>query len=146
MAVQGAKPQFTVIRPKRPIVKVNRMAVVALLGRFGTATTGSVATYPPSRSTYRRTGELGRRWTRRGPQMEGADLVVRVSNNARGRRSRRYPQGFGYARAVQGFRTREPKQHRLFRRYGWPSVEVEAKKHWRTYRPQIVATLRGRMI
>jgi len=59
---------------------------------------------PPSGSTYRRTGTLGRRWT-----VEGGNMRWVVGNNTR------------YARDVEG-----DLQTKVHKRTGWPTAEQVA--------------------
>lgn len=120
------------IRAKRPITKVNRRKVVARLRDVGVDVVNRMSDYPPARTSYRRTGRLGEGWTMEGPKAEGIDLVVISGNKV------------GHAGLVEGFRRRRPRQLKLFRGYGWPSVEDIGKEVWKKRKGAINAALQGR--
>jgi len=124
-------PQFILkpIVPKGPLTKANKGAVVAAMRNWAANSVSDLSRYPPTRSTYRRTGRLGRSWTFSGPAAKGKDLVVEVGNNVE------------YAPFVEGLETQDPRQLALFKAYGWPSAEAVAKKHWKTAVPAIQAAL-----
>ena len=74
--------------------------------------------YPPQQpTTYRRTGDLGRGWHMRVTTHRD-DLAVEVGN------------GVFYAKFVQGFKTRDPRQTAVMRKKSWPSAEDVAKVEW----------------
>jgi hypothetical protein len=120
------------IRPKRPIVSVNDRNVTARLRDVGTDVVNRMSDYPPARTSYRRTGTLGRTWTREGPKPEGKNLVVIVGNKTK------------YAGPVEGFKSRKPRQRKLFRGYGWPNVEDVGKEVWRKRKGAVIEALQGR--
>lgn len=120
------------IRATRPIVKVNRSKVVARLRDVGVDVVGRMSDYPPARTSYRRTGRLGEGWTMEGPKAEGIDLVV-ISGNK-----------IAHAGLVEGFRRRRPRQLKLFRGYGWPSVEDVGKDVWKRRKGAIIGALQGK--
>ena len=101
---------------------------------LGLAVVQRIAKYPPQRpgTRYRRTGTLGRGWTKQGPAMEGSDLVVKVGNNVE------------YTPSVQGFTSEEPRQAGLFAAYGWESVETAGKEELDRHRPSIEKALEGK--
>lgn len=107
--------------------------VGALLLAFGHDAQGKLSNYPASRSSYRRTGNLGRRWTVRGPQVGAKGIKVTIGNNAE------------YAVWVQGpTEGAGPKQVDWARRYSWLSVTTVKKKVWPRYKALIIKTLAGR--
>lgn len=120
------------IRAKRPIVKVNRRKVVARLRDVGVDVVDRMSDYPPARTSYRRTGRLGEGWLLDGPKQEGIGLVVKAGNKV------------GHAGFVEGFRRRRPRQRKLFRGYGWPSVEDIGKDVWKKRKGAIIAALQGK--
>jgi hypothetical protein len=120
------------IRAKRPIVKVNRRKVVARLRDVGVNVMERMSDYPTARTSYRRSGDLGKNWTMEGPKQEGVGLVVIAGNKTI------------YAGFVEGFRRRRPRQRKLFRSYGWPSVEDIGKDVWKKRKGAIIAALQGR--
>ncbi len=128
--------RFEPIVPKKKVIRpaVSLAAVGGALIAFALGVTSRLSDYPAQRprSRYRRTGELGRRWTRKGPSVTAAALVVEVGSNLK------------YAPFVEGFRTRRPKQTRGARQAGWPSVEDVAKKEWKRARPRVLAALRAK--
>ena len=82
MPPQG-KPVFTAIVPKNKVINVDAQRIASLLKDVQRATHNRVAKYPrpPAESTYRRTGEYGRRWTSPAPHMQGDDLVAEIGSN-----------------------------------------------------------------
>jgi hypothetical protein len=120
------------IRATRPIVGVKRDRVLREMLKAGVGFTSELSKYPPARTSYRRTGDLGRDWTTIWPRLEGADLVTGTGNNV------------VYAGPVQGFRRRRPRQRKLFRGYGWPSAEDIGKDVWKKRKGAIIAALQGR--
>ena len=120
------------IRAKRSIVKVNRRKVVARLRDVGVDVVNRMSDYPPAMTPYRRTGRLGEGWTLDGPRAEGIGLVVIAGNKV------------GHAGFVEGFRRRRPRQRKLFRNYGWPSVEDIGKDVWKKRKGAIIAALQGK--
>src|SRR3990167_10112467 len=75
--------RFEAIVPKKPITKVRRDRIVSELQNIQSGVISRISKYPPQRtgSPYRRTGEYGRRWTKRGPHVVGRDLVAEVGTN-----------------------------------------------------------------
>ena len=114
--------------PARVISKVG--ATLLLFGHDGQ---GKLSNYPPSRSSYRRTGNLGRKWTVSGPKVGANSIKVTIGNNA------------DYAIWVQG-PTEGPgrKQVSWAERYGWLSVTAVRKKVWPRYRLLIIKILSGK--
>lgn len=130
----AARPTFTPIRLTRPLVRVDRAAVIRQMGGFGSALANRMARYPTQRPNvrYRRTGNLGRRWAKRGPQISGTSMTVTVINNS------------GYAQFPQGFISVDPKQLGYMASYGWQSIETQALALWNgQYRPNIVRIIQG---
>jgi len=124
------------ILPKRrvgPSAAVVLAKLTGALNQFGLGVIDRQSKYPPQspRTRYRRTGEYGRRWTKRGPRRSGRDLVVEAGTN------------LSYAPYVGGFRARRPRQTRGAARAGWTSVQDSAATEWKGVRPQIVRALRG---
>jgi len=94
---------------------------------FAAEAQNELSSYPPSRSSYRRTGRLGRSWTTDGPKMEGGDLLARVGNNVE------------YAPTVQG---KADQQRQLFRTYGWKGVTEVAGSKWPRHQDALRRILR----
>ena len=132
---------FQLIRPRgASITKPSRAKLVGSLSGFGTEMQRVFQTYPtkPARSTYTRTGSLGRHWTKSGPRFEAAALVVKVGSNLK------TAKGYNYAQIVLGFKTHAPRQGKVWKRIGWPNIEIESKRRWkRKYLPIIIRTLQG---
>ena len=126
------KPQFIPIIPKKPIITVAKSQVVNRLKALGQDTWKRVATYPPPRTTYRRTGTLGKGWHTQGPMSAGNDLVVIIANPTK------------YAGPVQGLKTKAPKQRDLFANYGWESVQAAGEEEWKKHKPAIERALQGK--
>lgn len=128
--------QFKAILPKRDPFKAlrpeNIQAAITELRNFGTDAMNQLQSYPapPSGSRYRRTGELGRRWSMTGPARRGDDIVLRIINDIL------------YSVWVQGPKTGVgKKQRRLFQRIGWLSTTTVKTQIWPRYRQRIVARL-----
>lgn len=119
------------IEPKEdPFAKIAGTALgaaVVALRAMGHEAQRRLATYPQATSAYRRTGNLGRRWTVKGPSQRGFDVVVTVGNNAK------------YARPVQGV-----KQRKRFKDIGWRNVEEVAKEVIVEFEPIITEALKGK--
>ena len=120
------------IRAKRPVVGVNRNRVLREMLQTGVGFTSEVSSYPPARTSYRRTGRLGQGWTTIWPHAEGDRLITGTGNK------------IAYAGPVQGFKRRRPRQGRVFRGYNWPNVEDIGKGVWKRHRPRVLAALQGR--
>ena len=120
------------IRTTRPIVSVNGQQVKSRLRDVGVEASDRLSAYPPARTSYRRTGTLGRNWTMEGPRVSGGGLEVIVGNNV------------DYAPFVQGFTRRRPRQRPVFKRYNWPNVEDVGKQAWKARGPKLLAALQGR--
>ena len=120
------------IIPKRPIVSVNVGQVKGRLRDVAVEAISLLAAYPPARTSYRRTGTLGRRWALEGPKVVAQGLEAIAGSNLE------------YAPFVQGFRRRRPRQRPLFKRYGWPNVEDVGKQAWKARGPRLLAALQGR--
>lgn len=133
--------QFKPILPKRDPFRAfrpeNIQAAITELRNFGTDAMNQLQSYPPppSKSRYRRTGELGRRWSMSGPARRGDDIVLRVVNDT--------PYGIW----VEGPRTGPGKKQRaLFQRIGWLSTTTVKTRVWPSYRQRIAAKLGIRRI
>jgi hypothetical protein len=131
-----AKPpfRFVPVVPKRRVgPNVSRGKVLGLLNHWATAVISTQTQYPspPAGSKYRRTGEYGRRWTRR-TGFVGQFFGVQVGSN------------LDYAARVGGFKTRKPRQTKLMRRIGWTSVEVVGRLEWIRVKPKLLRALAGR--
>ena len=135
---------FEPIIPKKPITNVTRAKVEHALSSFGLATVARIADYPVQKPWvaphvgprggkrgYRRTGTLGRAWTKQGPRMEGSALVCQVGNKTE------------YAPFVQGFTNREPRQVRWAKPYGWQSIGEVGEDEWRKHRQNVLRALEG---
>ena len=120
------------IRAKRPIVSVNLQQVKSRLRDVGVEAVSQLSAYPPARTSYRRTGRLGRTWTLEGPIEQGGGLTVTAGNAT------------VYAGFVEGFKRRRPRQMKVFRRYNWPNVEDVGKQAWKARGPRLLAALQGR--
>ena len=112
---------------------VNPQAVLARLarrlGELGNDLLADAQGYeaPPSES-YRRTGTLGKSWSKRGPRLIGSYLVVEVASSG---------QIAPYNRYVRGFKLREPRQATRMAERGWQSIDTILNRHW----PQAKADL-----
>jgi hypothetical protein len=120
------------IVPKGPVHTFNVKLLEARMTKLGFDMVHAAATYPPAQTSYRRTGTLGRGWSRRGPYYRGGDLAVEAGNAVR------------YAGPVMGFLKGEITQRELFRRYGWESIEVIANREVRDARPSLIAIIQGK--
>ncbi len=120
------------IIPKKPVTSFNKATVVGALLKVGLNTVRTASTYPPSQTEYRRTGELGRRWTLRGPSTLGAILFVEVGNNLE------------YASRVMGLKVGEASQLDKFRQLGWRSIEDIGREEVDKARPFIIKALQGK--
>lgn len=132
MANSGFKLEAILLA--KPIAQIDAQKVNRALRDFGAGALSDFKDYPPSRSTYRRTGTLGRRWTMSGPRKSGDDIVVQVGNTTE------------YTGRVQGFKSGanvspEYKQTRVAQRAGWPSLEDVLDRHWAAARKDILAAL-----
>ena len=126
-------PRIEIVRPKGPITGFSRAKVVGRMRQLGLATVRSAAVYPSQQTSYRRTGELGRRWTMRGPSLQGKDLVVETGSNLK------------YAARVMGLKSGgEQSQLDLFRRLGWRSIEDIGNEGVDKAKPSIVKALQGK--
>ena len=120
------------ITTKRPIVGMNIGQVKGRLRDVGVEAMSLLASYPPARTSYRRTGTLGRTWTLEGPKVVAKGLEVIAGNQT------------VYVGFVQGFRRRRPRQRPVFKRYNWPNVEDVGKQAWKARGPRLLAALQGR--
>jgi len=127
-----ARPFFEPIIPKRPITRFAAGNVVREMNGTGLDFVSRLATYPSQQTAYRRTGHLGRTWTKDGPKRVGTDLVVEAGNKTK------------YAGDVMGFKSKEPRQRERFARLGWRSVEDVGEEVWREHRSAIERALQGR--
>jgi len=127
-----ARPYFEPIIPKRPMTRFSAQKVVREMDDTGLDMVARLATYPPAQTAYRRTGHLGRPWTKDGPKRRGADLIVEAGNVTK------------YAGDVQGLKTGTPRQKERFARLGWASVEDVGEEVWRAHRSAIERALQGR--
>ena len=125
-------PHFIPIIPKKPIITVAKAKVVQRMKNMGLAVDNRISKYPPARTTYRRTGTLGKGWHTQGPMSAGNDLVVIVANPTK------------YTGPVQGLKTKTPKQRDLFANYGWESVQTAGEEEWKKHKPAIERALQGK--
>lgn len=125
MRLEAITPKGKGFDPKRPKID-------AALLRIGRATQGKAATYPTARTAYRRTGELGRRWTVRGPLTDKGARAVIVGTN------------LNYASFVKGLKTKDPKQLRLFKQYGWSSIVDDAETAFQQHKGGLIVALAGK--
>ena len=123
----GLKPITPKKEPFAAIAGTALGASIAALSAMGHEAQRRLSTYPPSPGTYRRTGNLGRRWTVKGPNQRGNDVVVKVGNNAK------------YARPVQGI-----KQKKRFKDIGWRNVQDVAKEVIVEFKPIVIGALTGK--
>ena len=126
--------RFEPIRPKKPITKVRRDRIVSELQNIQSGVINRMSKYPSQRpgSTYRRTGEYGRRWTRRGPRILGKDLVAEVGSNLE------------YAPYVGGSKSRRPGQARSSARAGWESIDEVGQEEFDKRKRAIIDAIEGR--
>ena len=120
---------FKPITPRKPIVTASLQQVHSLLRDYAAKVVNTMQDYPTARTSYVRTGRLGRSWTFEGPKMRGADLIVQAGTNVT------------YAPFVQGYKSHDPRQRALFSQYGWASVEDVLLREWGSYRPLIQRAL-----
>ena len=109
--------------PQRAAKAVVQVANVLRLYAFDAQS--EISKYPPSQSSYARTGILGQKWTAR-VRRRGADLVGRVGNRA------------SYAGRVQG-----SKQEELFKDYQWPNIVDTNKVVWARWRLLLIKAIKG---
>lgn len=126
-----ARPFFEPIIPKRPITRFDAQKVIREMSDTGLALVERMEHYPPAQTSYRRTGHLGRTWTKDGPRSVGRDLVVEAGNKTK------------YAGDVMGFKSKTPRQRERFARLGWQSVEDVGEEVWKEHRPSIERALQG---
>lgn len=124
--------KFKPIVPKTPPPTPNIRAVVRELSNFGFEGQKNMSRYPSSQTAYRRTGRLGRGWTKVGPSQVSGALAVVIGTNVK------------YAPFVQGLKGKDPKQKKLFEKLGWLSVTTEGTRLWKKYRPRIQQALLGK--
>ena len=118
------------IVPKRPVSTASRAKVSARMRRLGLDIVKGAANYPTQRATsYRRTGDLGKGWSMKGPSMQGSDLVVEVGNKEE------------YTGYVMGFKSGKFKQLAKFRDLGWRSIEDIAEEEIERAMPSLQAVL-----
>ena len=130
-------PTFKPIVPTQPIVRANALKVVQQLNNYGAEAINVLGKYPPVRSGWRRTGNLGKFWAweaslSKRAKVEGSDLVMRVGTN------------LPYAGRVEGLISKQPKQQSTWKNIGWPSVETVSKQKWNDYRLRIIDALHGK--
>ena len=128
-----AKPglRFVPIVPKGRVgPNVSRGKVLGILNSWATNVIDKQTRYPapPAGSTYRRTGEYGRRWTRRAGFL-GKFFGVQVGSNLE------------YAPYVGGFKKRKPRQSKVTARIGWTSIEEVGNSEWKKTRPKLLVAL-----
>ncbi len=118
------------IVPKRPVSTASQAKVSARLRKLGQDMVHAAADYPTQQSTdYVRTGSLGKKWTMKGPSMQGSDLVVEVGNV------------MDYTGYVMGFKSGDFKQLDKFRDLGWRSIEEIAEEEIERAMPSLQAVL-----
>lgn len=130
----SGKPVFTAIVPKNKVATVDGKKIEGLLKDVLKAAHNRVTKYPspPPASTYRRTGDYGRRWTPDGPKMVGGDLVAELGTNLE------------YASYVGGYNyPREPYQTKLHKQTGWASVETVMTEEWDKREKDIIEAIQG---
>lgn len=123
-----ARMSFIPIIPTGPVSNFSRARLVGRMSQLGLDIVRRAANYPASKTSYRRTGELGRRWTKRGPNLSGGGLAVEVGNNLR------------YASRVMGF---EKDQLPLFQGLGWVSITKIGQEEVDRARPSIQRAIQG---
>ena len=123
--------QFIPIIPKRPITRFSAARVVQEMTVTVLDMVNRLAKYPPQQTPYRRTGQLGRTWTKDGPMVIGTDLVAEAGNKTT------------YAAKVQGFKSKTPQQSEKFARLGWSSIEDVGEEVWEAHRSSIERALQG---
>ncbi len=127
-----AKPPFVPIIPKKPIITVAKAKVVQALKKLGLGIDNRISKYPAAKTSYKRTGTLGKGWHTQGPMSAGNDLVVIIANPTK------------YAPFVQGLKTKAPKQKKVFVTYGWESVQTAGEEEWKKHKPGIEKALQGK--
>ena len=140
------KADFRPIIPKKnpfPNVAGQQAKLFAILASIGHQGSAELSKYPTaglarvgrqggSATSYRRTGELGRKWTVEGPKNRGDALLVRVGNNA------------AHAPFVQGpTKGSGPHQRDLFKNLGWSNVTDVSKEVFDRHKAAIVKVLQG---
>lgn len=133
MAKRGL--QFIPIMPKRRVgPNVKRGKVLGVLNHWATNVLSRQSLYPPKPAHVkrRRTGEYGRRWTRRVSGGLGQFFGVQVGTNLE------------YAPFVGGFKTRKPRQAKATARIGWTSIEEVGNAEWKKTKPKLQRALTGR--
>ena len=130
----AANLRLEIIRPKGPIANTSKFKIVRRMGDLGLDIVRTAATYPTQQTAYRRTGRLGQSWAKRGPFMQGQDLVVEVGNKME------------YASLVMGLKSGRggSKQLAKFRRLGWLSIEDISQEEIDRAMPLIKKALQGK--
>lgn len=123
-----ARMQFIPIIPQGDISNFDRARLIGRMNKLGLDIVKRAANYPPAQTAYRRTGGLGRRWTKTGPSMQINSLVVKIGNN------------IAYASRVMGFKD---SQLDLFRRLGWISIATIGQEEVDRARPDIQRAIQG---
>ncbi len=129
------RSDFRPIIPKRnpfPDIPTQQAKLFVILASIGHQGQSKLSQYPAAATSYRRTGELGRKWTMEGPKHRGATLLVRVGNNA------------GHSSIVQGPKKGSKQQGALFKSLGWPNVTDVSKEVWDRHKGAILAVLKGK--
>ncbi|KKK65384.1 hypothetical protein LCGC14_2974660, partial [marine sediment metagenome] len=118
------------IIPKRPVSRASRAKVSTKMRKLGLDIVKAAAVYPTQQSTdYVRTGSLGKKWTMKGPSMQGSDMVVEVGNV------------MDYTGFVMGFKSGDRAQLDKFRDLGWRSIEEIGEEEIERARPGLQAVL-----
>ncbi len=129
------KADFRPIIPKSnpfPNVAGQQAKLLTILASIGHQGSAELSKYPSAATSYRRSGELGRKWTVEGPKNRGAALLVRVGNNAE------------HAPFVQGpTKGSGPHQRELFKSLGWSNVTDVSEQVWDRHKAAIVKVLQG---
>lgn len=123
--------RFEAIVPSKPIHDIEARDTVAALGNFGIDVQGRIKVYPPD-AGFRRTGNLGRNWTKDGPKVWARDLIVIIGNKV------------FYAGKVQGLKIRAPRQKEPWISIGWSSIEDVGNAKFKEHLPRIEKALQGR--
>ena len=116
-----------------PGVLEQQSKLLLILRNIGRQGQNDLSKYPTAATSYRRSGELGRKWTVAGPKFSGNNLLVRVGNNA------------DHAPFVQGpTKGSGPRQRDLFKDLGWPNVTDVSERVFNRNKPAIIKVLRGK--
>lgn len=130
MPPKGPSFRLIAVVPKRPVSKAKRAGIASALNKLGLDIVKGAANYPTQVSaTYRRTGDLGKGWSKKGPFPSGSDLVVEVGNKEE------------YVGYVMGFRSGDRAQLSRMADLGWRSIEDIGDEEIDRARPEIARAL-----